>query len=474
MNDLTKNSDCRAGIDQFLPDTIFIGKGLSFWIKGWVFHPRHEIRNVRFDLDDASIPMEEIHLPRPDVMRKTGSTSLSFDLRKKMLYSGFSGCVDLHQDLTGKIKTIHIVAELSDHSELLIESKTVRFCDETEFFMPCASDRSADEEYPLIAICMATYNPDLQLFQKQIDSIRQQSYPNWICIISDDRSTAEIVDEIRNRIADDQRFILFENQKNLGFYHNFEQTLRHIPNAAQFIAFADQDDNWYPDKLSILYNSIIQDPTIKLVYSDMRIIGRKGEIISETYWQNRKNHYQNLELVMICGSVTGAASLFRRELLDLVLPFPQNTGISFHDHLVSCAALAVGLIEYIDKPLYDYYQHGRNIIGHHDFGAGYGQVREIISTEFSTFSGLKNRLRSFYSSYDLNYLRLRLISRTLSLRGIRNAKAFSLFNNSLLAVIRLLLMHIRIKRQKYTTEHAEIALAVSCLTRKYIKYLPIF
>ncbi len=44
---------------------------------------------------------------------------------------------------------------------------------------------------PLIAICMATYNPPLDLLERQLDSIRAQTHGNWVCIISDDCSTPE-------------------------------------------------------------------------------------------------------------------------------------------------------------------------------------------------------------------------------------------------------------------------------------------
>ena len=42
------------------------------------------------------------------------------------------------------------------------------------------------------------------------------------------------------------------------------------------------------------------------------------------------------------NTVTGAASLFRRELLDVALPFPDVPGKPFHDHWLACVALAIG------------------------------------------------------------------------------------------------------------------------------------
>ncbi len=33
---------------------------------------------------------------------------------------------------------------------------------------------------------MATYNPPDELFERQIDSIREQTHSDWVCVISDD------------------------------------------------------------------------------------------------------------------------------------------------------------------------------------------------------------------------------------------------------------------------------------------------
>ena len=48
----------------------------------------------------------------------------------------------------------------------------------------------AEATRPLVAVCMATFDPPLDLFSRQIESIRSQTHDNWVCVISDDNSTA--------------------------------------------------------------------------------------------------------------------------------------------------------------------------------------------------------------------------------------------------------------------------------------------
>jgi hypothetical protein len=68
--------------------------------------------------------------------------------------------------------------------------------------------------------------------------------------------------------------------------------------------------------------------------------------------------------LLVTNSVTGAASLFPRDLLDDALPFPPAQFAHFHDHWIALCALATGEIRYVDRPLYDYVQHGGAFVGH--------------------------------------------------------------------------------------------------------------
>jgi hypothetical protein len=155
--------------------------------------------------------------------------------------------------------------------------------------------------------------------------------------------------------------VLSQSARRLGFYMNFERTLAMVPPEAVYVALADQDDFWFPDKLATLLAEL-DDAT--LVYSDARVIDRDGDLISDTYWVTRRHNHDSLEALLITNSVTGAAALFRRDLLGFALPFPPAQFTHFHDHWIALVALALGRIEFVDRPLYDYVQHGDATLGH--------------------------------------------------------------------------------------------------------------
>jgi hypothetical protein len=126
------------------------------------------------------------------------------------------------------------------------------------------------------------------------------------------------------------------------------------------LALCDQDDRWEPDKLAVLRAAI---GSASMAYSDQRLVDADGRTLRETMWEGRRNNHTDLASLLIANSITGAATLFRREIAELALPFPDTPGLQFHDHWLGLVALATGRIAYVDRPLYDYVQHGGAVFG---------------------------------------------------------------------------------------------------------------
>jgi glycosyltransferase involved in cell wall biosynthesis len=233
-----------------------------------------------------------------------------------------------------------------------------------------------------IVVCMATYQPTLDLVARQFRSIREQTCQDFVCIVSDDASSPDAFAAVEQICGGDTRFRVSRSRKRLGYYRNFERALRLVPEDAEYVAFCDQDDVWHPDKLQTLLHAL-KAPDVLLAYSDMNIVSEDGELLAPSYWTDRRNNFTDLGSLLMVNTVTGAASLFRRELLDDALPFPPDTGRSYHDHWLACVALALGRIAFVDRPLHDYVQHGANVVGRH----------EPLPDEFK--GGLVNALRRF-------------------------------------------------------------------------------
>jgi glycosyltransferase involved in cell wall biosynthesis len=259
-----------------------------------------------------------------------------------------------------------------------------------------------------IAICMAAFEPPPELLRIQLDSIRAQTDENWLCLISDDCSSPEGFAAIADAVGGDERFVVSRSERRLGFYRNFERALQMVPAGVDLVALSDQDDRWYPDKLATLRAAL---GDAELVYSDMRLVAAGGAVLGETLWEGRDNNHTNLASLLIANTVAGAASLFRRRLLELALPFPHGPGWDFHDHWLGLAGLVSGTVNYVDRPLYDYVQHA---------GAILGQVA-VDGGESSVGGGRRPALRGvlarWRAAYFRVYLQHQLLARVLLARG---------------------------------------------------------
>jgi len=321
---------------------------------------------------------------------------------------------------------------------------------------------------PLIAICLASYNPAGNRLTRQIESILCQSYVNWLLIISDDNSDLPHLNEIETLCnLDPRRIRLYRHDQNLGFYRNFERALKYVPDNAELIAFSDQDDDWYPEKLQNLAEELRRETAATLAYSDMRIVSESGEVISNTYWQNRKNEYRDFSTVFIANTVTGAASLFKRELLEVALPFPQRVGNAFHDHWIACCALSQGKMAYVSEPLYDYIQYNDSVIGQCDFTA------KPLSTRLGNAlseqrEGQTVSAQKWGQVYLYDYLRLQLIANTLKIRVpvLAGNIALNLTNGGGGSIFKLMLVYLKNRLMQRTTNGAELGLIMGFVRGK--------
>lgn len=215
---------------------------------------------------------------------------------------------------------------------------------------------------PALAICLAIYEPQAGLWARQLASLRAQSYTDWVCLVQDDCSSARAFARLQKSIAGDRRFRLRRNRRRLGFYHNFEATLRRVPSGTRYVAFCDHDDRWDPGKLAVSVAKLEASGAL-LVHSNLRLTDGKGRLLAPSSWIAGANDRVDLEMLCLANIVPGAGSVFRANLLEQALPFPKGPGKLYHDHWLAIVALAQGRLAYVDEPQYDYVQHGENSMG---------------------------------------------------------------------------------------------------------------
>jgi glycosyltransferase involved in cell wall biosynthesis len=391
-----------AGLDIPPPAGLAVGKGNAFPLAGWCYHPAGRVRDLQIAVGEAVTPVTRRGLPRIDVYEKGGDRSSRTAFR-----SGFVATPHLPRVESETELPVEAILTLPGGQEETVPLGTLTATPGLPVPPEAAGARFPEAPGPRVAICMATYNPPLDLLRQQLDSIRAQTHENWVCLISDESSDEAALERLRGEIAGDDRFVVSRNDRHLGFYRNFERAMSMAPSDADHVALCDQDDSWRPDKIERLLEQI---GDALLVYSDARLVTPEGELVSESYWTNRRNNFTNYASLMMANSVTGAASLFRRELLDDALPLPPYHYKAFHDHWLAVVALSLGEIAYVDEPLYDYVQHGIAVIGHAQANRRPRRARVHLLERLGK-PGKGSRIAYFY-----NWQQQRLTAEVLRLR----------------------------------------------------------
>jgi hypothetical protein len=338
-----------------MPASLTVGRGNVLYLTGRCYHPQRLLRALDVLVDGTPHPVVNHSLLRPDVPCDDPAIG---DTVPNSLTSGFWVALPFARIADERVVELRWRALLDDGRRCELPLGSVRL-------VPGDRERSAPAGAAadaLVAICLATHNPDLRFFAEQIESLRRQTHTRWTCIVGDDDSARDRLRAIEDVIGGDPRFALVHWSERIGHYGNFARALARVPEHAAYVALADQDDVWYPDKLARTLAAFTGDTT--LVYGDLDVVDRDGTSIASTYWTTRRNNYSDLASLVFANTVTGAASVFRADLLPDVLPFPPRIGEAYADHWIASVALTKGPLGYVDAALHAYRQHGTNVLGH--------------------------------------------------------------------------------------------------------------
>ncbi len=201
-------------------------------------------------------------------------------------------------------------------------------------------------------------------------------------------------------------------------------------------------------------------------------MARDGSIVADSYWERRANNHTSMLSLLAANAVTGAASLFPRSLLDDALPFPPGQFAHFHDHWLALTARALGDIRYVDRPLYDYVQHGAATLGHAN-ATSTTRLRERLTRR----RGARERIRMWRMHYFVDVCRLMQFAAVLEMRcGPRmpraRRRALARFLSADRSAARTATLAVRglrdLKRERPQTLGAEWMLSLALVWRRML------
>lgn len=233
---------------------------------------------------------------------------------------------------------------------------------------------ATSQPLPPVDVLLATYN-GAKYLPAQLDSLLAQTHQNFRLLVSDDGSSDATLDILQSYGARfGARWVLVPNaQPGMGVVRNFENLMAASlrDGVAAWVAFADQDDVWLPEKIECCLRAMQQMEQECgaglpcLVHSDLTVVDEGLKVISESFARyQRMDPLQCSPLSLLSvNQVTGCTMLVNRSLLRMALPLPRET--IMHDWW--CGLLSgSGRRCFVPTPLILYRQHGANQVGAKD------------------------------------------------------------------------------------------------------------
>ncbi len=234
---------------------------------------------------------------------------------------------------------------------------------------------------PLVSVVMCTFNGEAYLSQ-QLESIIHQTYLNLEIVIADDGSTDKTIQIITGFQLKDTRIKFFRNDKNLGYNKNFENGF--FLCQGEYIAISDQDDIWELNKIEYMMkcwpggSSFIYSLSGHFTGNDFEGRTAAPKVLYTDITDVHK--------LVFNSPVHGHACMFKKELMALCTPLPDDI---FYDWWISMHAAAAGTIGCIPKTLTWHRVHesnsSRNIISLKDKDERNRQLREQCIYFIETF-----------------------------------------------------------------------------------------
>ena len=232
---------------------------------------------------------------------------------------------------------------------------------------------------PIISVYIVNKNYDKYLKQA-IKSVLAQSFKSKELIIVDDGSTdlsRDIIDKYKKKNL--CRVIYNKSSKGLIRSSNIAIKVAR----GEYVVRLDADDYFDPNALSVLYDTILKEKNIALVYSDYYLVDSKNNILSLQRQIIRKNKKLNHLPVLAACCLIKKNALFSVNLYDE--KFNRQDGFDIWYKLLNNFQF-----KHVSLPLFYYRRHERNLTKNK---SKLYKTRTKILNKFSNLKKIKNKIK---------------------------------------------------------------------------------
>ncbi|TBW25576.1 glycosyltransferase family 2 protein [Gramella sp. KN1008] len=171
-----------------------------------------------------------------------------------------------------------------------------------------------------VTILLASCNRASYIIET-LKSIKNQTYPHWVCYITDDNSTDETPEVVADFIKNDDRFSFYTKpdtyNKGLSGTRNFGLDLAR-ENGAHLIQFFDDDDIMYSEKLELQVKPFRKNRTLNFTVCKYdKIIQMNGDETT-TASPELRLHHDHIGDAILTGNfkMNSLSGLWNMDLID--------------------------------------------------------------------------------------------------------------------------------------------------------------
>ena len=176
--------------------------------------------------------------------------------------------------------------------------------------------------HPIVSIIMPAYNGE-KYIGEAIESILEQTFPNWELVIVDDCSKDHTV-SIIERYLYDKRISLYRNENNLGIATSRNVAINY--SNGKYIAIQDDDDISLPKRLQKEVEFLEAHPKISAVAGYWLMVDEKDEKIIAIHEAYKNPKYIKAHL-LFSDCIGNGSAMFRKD-------FVKQKNISYRDELL--------------------------------------------------------------------------------------------------------------------------------------------
>lgn len=245
-----------------------------------------------------------------------------------------------------------------------------------------------------IVVLLPAYNA-VEYVRYTVDSLRSQSLRDFVVVANDDGSSDGTYKYLESIAAEDKRFVVSRNQRNIGMARNWNQCLRlseKVAPRADYLLKLDADDLLSPSALEIGVRELDQYRTAALGYFqevpirvDASVLPRECDRSGVTGREARliKSRYALRQFVRFDNFMPSSGTMVRRSVLRRLVPPRFDESLRWAvDYELWTRLAREGDLLYLPEARVGYRQHAGNVTANTQNARQRYEALKVATTAF--------------------------------------------------------------------------------------------